>query len=389
MMARRALIRLLQHLILLGDTVVLGVRKLIGGRHPDAVPTSYFVRTDNLGDLLLWLPSLDALCAAEPWSGRRVLIGNKAWTSLPAVAERFDEVIPVDMRRMRRQPTYRLRMLWAISARSGNVVVNPIFSRETITSDALARAIAAPRKIAGAIVGDNSIWRMAGVDRWYTQIVELDVSRQKLLRNAAFVSALGAGPVPPGPARIAYDTVTPLPDGLLADGYVLICPGAPLNLLKSWPAARWGALLQKLSEAAPSLRVVLGGTPAEAAQCAEVAAHSGGGVLNLSGKTDLVEFIALAGNARAVVATETGASHIGPAVGAPTLVMLGGGHFGRFLPYPDDLDSRLSAAVHRMPCFGCNWSCIYVPDASASAPCMTGITVEQAWAALEKLLLRP
>jgi hypothetical protein len=45
--------------------------------------------------------------------------------------------------------------------------------------------------------------------------------------------------------------------------------------------------------------------------------------------------------------------HAACAVGTPNAVLLGGGHFGRFMPY----DGATVAAALPLDCFGCDWRC--------------------------------
>jgi len=50
---------------------------------------------------------------------------------------------------------------------------------------------------------------------------------------------------------------------------------------------------------------------------------------------------------------ETGLAHIACALGVRNVILLGGGHFGRFMPY-----SPLTVmAALPLECFGCNWGC--------------------------------
>jgi len=52
---------------------------------------------------------------------------------------------------------------------------------------------------------------------------------------------------------------------------------------------------------------------------------------------------------------ETGLAHIACAVGTPNVILLGGGHFGRFMPY-----SGLRPLLHfHLIAFGCDWKCKY------------------------------
>lgn len=110
---------------------------------------------------------------------------------------------------------------------------------------------------------------------------------------------------------------------------------------------------------------------------------------NLAGKTSLGQLAAILAHARLVLTNDTSAAHIGPEVGVPTVCILGGGHYGRFLPY-DLLDARLAprAVSHRMDCFGCNWRCIYGTEIGQPFPCVTKVSVEDVWDAVEDVLGR-
>jgi len=58
---------------------------------------------------------------------------------------------------------------------------------------------------------------------------------------------------------------------------------------------------------------------------------------------------------RLYVGAESAGAHMACALGIPNVVLLGGGHFGRFMPY----SPLTSAVVLPMDCFGCNWRCKY------------------------------
>jgi len=57
-------------------------------------------------------------------------------------------------------------------------------------------------------------------------------------------------------------------------------------------------------------------------------------IQNLSGQTTLWELSGLLRQSRLTISNDTGTAHISSAVGTPTVCILGGGHFGRFVPYP-------------------------------------------------------
>ena len=105
-------------------------------------------------------------------------------------------------------------------------------------------------------------------------------------------------------------------------------------------------------------------------------------VTNLAGKTSLQELISIIAGAHLLVGNETGAVHIAAAVSTSAICILGGGHFGRFLPYNLERpsDKPLPVAVfHKMDCFECNWECKYdVVDGNAVA-CISNIPIKTVW----------
>ncbi len=76
---------------------------------------------------------------------------------------------------------------------------------------------------------------------------------------------------------------------------------------------------------------------------------------NLSGKCTIRQSAAILKRCKLAVGAETGLAHIACAVGTPNVILLGGGHFGRFMPYSPET----SAVVNPLECFGCNWQCKY------------------------------
>jgi ADP-heptose:LPS heptosyltransferase len=90
-----------------------------------------------------------------------------------------------------------------------------------------------------------------------------------------------------------------------------------------------------------------------------------------------------------VVSNETGAAHLAAAVETPVVCLLGGGHYGRFVPYPEEYRAKAPAplpVVHTMDCFGCDWRCIYPVAKGKPTPCIERISVDAVWGAIERLI---
>lgn len=78
-----------------------------------------------------------------------------------------------------------------------------------------------------------------------------------------------------------------------------------------------------------------------------------GKVVDLVGKTSILEMAAIIKKSRMLVGADSSAAHIACAVETPNAIILGGGHYRRFFPY-----SPLTyCAVLHLDCFGCDWVC--------------------------------
>lgn len=77
--------------------------------------------------------------------------------------------------------------------------------------------------------------------------------------------------------------------------------------------------------------------------------------VNLSGKTTLRQAAAVMKMCRIAVGAETGLAHMACAVGIPNVIVIGGGHAGRFMPYT----AKTSLVTLPLECFDCDWHCRY------------------------------
>jgi ADP-heptose:LPS heptosyltransferase len=98
--------------------------------------------------------------------------------------------------------------------------------------------------------------------------------------------------------------------------YVVLHPGAAVAA-RRWPATHHRRAAGLL--AAEGLAVVVTGGPDERALTAGVAAGAPGSAVDLGGRTGLPELSAVLAGAEAVVVGNTGAAHLGAAVGTPVV----------------------------------------------------------------------
>jgi ADP-heptose:LPS heptosyltransferase len=92
--------------------------------------------------------------------------------------------------------------------------------------------------------------------------------------------------------------------------------------------------------------------------------------------------------AACVVTNDTGPGHLALGVGTPTVMIAGGGHYGAFVPYPEEI--RPEGAIflsHPMECYHCLWRCPLRADSAAPFPCVGMVSVDAVWRAVRALTL--
>ncbi len=110
--------------------------------------------------------------------------------------------------------------------------------------------------------------------------------------------------------------------------------------------------------------------------------------MNLAAKTTLPEFVEVIRRAKILVSNDTAAVHISAAVGTPSVCILGGGHYGRFLPYSLETENSTTpvSVIHKMDCYNCNWICTQPSKKGKAAPCIANIRVEQVLNVVKQIL---
>jgi ADP-heptose:LPS heptosyltransferase len=176
--------------------------------------------------------------------------------------------------------------------------------------------------------------------------------------------------------------------GLHKTPFYILFPGAGVKH-KQWPVENFASLAQHIYDCSGWTGVICGGPGEETLTKELVTLTSDVPLIDLSGKINLIEFAGVVNQSKFLVGNDTGSIHIAAAVGTPAVCILGGGHYGRFLPYQIEkrTSRRLPTVVtHKMPCFSCDWQCKYKPNRNTPFPCIKNISVEDVWAQVRILI---
>jgi len=342
------------------------------------------IRLDAIGDFILWLDSAQHFRKIYP-NKKIILLGNQVWTDLAKKFPYWDEVWELDRRKFYRNLPYRVRLLKKIRKAGFDIVIQPTYSREFLYGDAIVRVSGARKKIGS--VGDCSNIRPLEKkisDQFYTRLIPATPHPlMELKRNAEFMYGLGMSMEAglPDLSLAIKGVKNPLDN--VSDYYVLF-PGASWSG-KQWPITRFAALSDKIYRQCGLIAVVCG-SPAEQGLAEALVSHINVPVMNMTGKTNLVNLAVIIKDASFLVGNDTSAIHFATAISRPSFCLSGGGHYGRFMPY--DIESKTEKPlpvpiIHKMDCFGCNWQCRYFIKDGEPVPCIEKISVDEVFAILQ------
>ena len=339
------------------------------------------IKTDAIGDYVLFRNFIKVVKKSAAFKGYEIdLLGNSLWKdiALKYDGEFVNEFFFVNAESLYDSPLKTFKLGWRLFIKNYQTVLQPTYAR-TFIGDGLA-ALTASKHIIGFESDTERInpKYKAKTDKFYTRKLALpaDISFEFYKSVFFFENVLNEKLTINGPA---IDIQQNKKEG------IVIFPGAGV-VKRSWEADKFLALI-KLIIAQTSQPVYLVGGPGEIETGNYLTTNlPDGAVQNLTGKTTLIQLIELINNSALVIANETSAIHIAAATKTPSVCILGGGHFGRFTPYPNEIQYAPVCVFEKMDCYYCNWNCIYKTAENEPYPCISTITIENVWAAVKQLL---
>ncbi len=344
------------------------------------------VRMDGIGDMVLFRRTLDHYAGAFGVDRSDItVIGCRSWGGIADTVFAGYRVRVIDEHAFERKPFYRFReALWLRRQRFA-VAVSDMFFRKALTVDSLIWLSGAPRRVVSLpyisrATQSEFTYYLRRVDR----IVDTGpYPVHEIVRHFRFVSEIAGRTIPPESPHIPWrDAPPPVAEGR---PYVVLNFGSN-EPGRRWPFTNYLDLARRLL--AQGFRVAFTGGSAERAYRPELRRSlNRPGVIDLIERTSLPGLLDLMRHAAAVVSNDTGPAHLGVALGTPTVVIVGGGHFGSFVPYPPEASPAHARFVHHaMECYHCFWRCHRRSDRGASFPCVAAVTADDVWDALSGLL---
>jgi len=266
------------------------------------------LRLDQLGDFVLWLDSAKEY--RKLYHGKRLtLLVNQNWYDFAKSLPYWDEVIGLDTMKFRLNPWYRFKFLMFIRKQGFEIAICPRHSVKFTLEPPIVAISGAQQKI--VCEGSFPIEKQS----YFTRSIPMQSNIHELSRNAEFLRGLGRKDFKSTAPKIFTNTKK--------ENYVVFCPTS-FRKRKEWSLENFMILMDCVNEEF-GLRVMV---------CSdkEIKARFFDYVEDMSGKTNVTEFINLIAGAKLVVGNDSACIHLAVAFDVPSLC-IGVEAPGRFFPY--------------------------------------------------------
>ncbi|MDE7313201.1 MAG: hypothetical protein K2N87_16525 [Eubacterium sp.] len=357
------------------------------------------VRTDGLGDYILWLSVEQKI--RELYKDKRMELLFDKRKPTPQLARydcAADSLLSVHIVTWKRFLSV-LRMY----RRSYDVIIQPIYSRLAFT-DLLVFAAKASERVTidsnGQFFASRAEWEWS--DRGYDRILPCQKgTRHELVRCAELARGLGVKNCLaslPDMSGILLPQVPELPDGT-GRSYFMVFPSASWKG-KVWESEKFAAVVQWMLETFDGV-VYLCGDTQDVPVCDRIVRQvrpAGRKRLSvLAGRLNLAQLARMIQKAALVFGNDTGAVHLAAAYRVKAAAVVAEREIGRFFPYETQYPQQAAAfpvCVHQqgISCSGCLLRgepvCRYRKHVTETVRCISSIQAEDVILVLRDLFMR-
>jgi ADP-heptose:LPS heptosyltransferase len=354
--------------------------KMVLPHHQSDSDKIVIIRVDAIGDFVIWL---DAAKALEKKFGKNqiILIVNELNLEIASTLSYWGQIVPIQMKKFKNSFKYRYKIIRELNKLNCQKVINTTYSRAFWLDDSIVHHINARQKT--GILGDYSndpSWKLKLSNKWYNRLFKAENQiNHEIIRNSEILNQLGIEHTPKIHI-IPPETYDNSILEIVPEHYFVVFPGSSTPK-KEWGIANFTELINRLTDKYKIPCIICGGLN-NIKTNKEIIKNCKEKPIDLTAKTSLKQLISIIKHSGFLVSNDTSAIHIAASTQTPGICVLGGGHFGRFLPYKltDDGEILKNPIViyEKMDCFNCNWKCIFQKKSNLKTvyPCIKRIEVE-------------
>jgi ADP-heptose:LPS heptosyltransferase len=340
------------------------------------------IKTDAIGDYVIFRNFIEILKKSEKYRDYQIdLLGNKIWRDLNETYDKqyLKEIYFInDPNSFYEAPLKALKQGWQLFKNRYEVVLQPTYTRVFIT-DGFA-ALTAAKQIIGYESDNEGIFPRykKKTDKFYTRLLPLPQENYfEFNRNVFFFETVLGEKID---LKVPY-----ISTNMGTKNGITILPGAGA-FKRGWEGDKFLELIKRLLQQTNEPIFLIGG-PSEVRHGEFLMQNlPAGSIENHINKTTVPQLVDIIAGSSLLIANETSAIHMAVATQTPSVCILGGGHFERFAPYPAGTPNAPVCVYEKMPCYYCNWICIYKTEANEPFPCISAVTLENVWEAVLPLI---
>ena len=291
----------------------------------------------------------------------------------------FDEVIPINYTKSTINIIERLKSIKILNKYYYDLILDPIGANECFTNVLMTRNIFAKSKIGAIIETYDIICPKHILKKTYN---DLKIIKTKSLIEQYYEFFYEK-------YNITFCKLPMKKNNLqLPKEYYLVFPSASMEL-KRYPAERYAEIIKKIYQKT-KLPLIFCGTNVDKyayQELLKLIPHIP--VIDIVGKTSLLEFIDVIDKAKFVITNDTSTYHIAVICETPVAIITGGYTYDRYVTYEfKDCNKykRPYVIVDKMDCFNCINNCNKITKNDKLWPCLDKIKVDYAWNIIEKMI---
>ncbi len=320
---------------------------------PQRIRRILIIKWSALGDIAMSTCIMQDIASAFPHAVLH-LNTQPPWHTLFEHDPRFSKIIAIAVREKGRKWQNTLRWLKQVRQGQYDLIVD-------LQSNDRSRLMLGWLRLTGnasLIIGNKPgfPWHFSGPEQ---RAAANPVDRMRASLQAAGITPHTARPVFFIPEHHRQHAQALLNQYGLQDGqYAVFYPGCQAaGYLKRWGNANYAALARQLLQQGRVQQVALIGGKDEMDDCNEIARLAGNGVVNLCGKTQVLEIVPIAMGARLQVGNDTGTAHLAASSTAPMVVVCGPTDVWRVRPQGNNVIG-IQAEFDCMNCY-CRQPCVH------------------------------
>lgn len=288
------------------------------------------VRLDDIGDFILFAPSLIHLF--ENFKNQKLFfLGNLVWKSL------FENLFPesnvqtvwLNKGEWFSNLTYRKEIFAQISELKPGQILFPSFTRSILLEGIFKGVFPNAKAVAWST---KSGFNKHILNHNYSLLFDRPEHGHELEINQSFVEKYFELDLASKSIFLRFN----LPEFELPKNYFVVCMGGNQGS-KRWSEKSYSKLAEYYSNLQPDFTcIILGGAGDVSSADKFKSTYTKSNCLDLTAKTNLLEFAKVCKDAQLIICNDTSAAHFGALQGTKVFVIANGNRYGRFFPYPKD-----------------------------------------------------